>query len=200
MFTGIIEAAGTITRIEREADNVHVTVRSAISHELKIDQSLAHDGVCLTVVALAEDTYTVTAIRETLERTRLGDWRVGDRVNLERAMQAGARLDGHIVQGHVDAVGECRAVEEAGGSWYFTFHYTPTPETLLVDKGSVCINGVSLTVVEPTDDTFKVAIIPYTYEHTNFNTLAPGKKVNLEFDIIGKYIARQLAAYRKLLG
>lgn len=196
MFTGIIEAAGTITHIEREADNVHVTVRSAISNELKIDQSLAHDGVCLTVVALTDDTYTVTAIRETLDRTRLGDWRAGDRVNLERAMKAGARLDGHIVQGHVDTVGECLAVEEAGGSWYFTFRYTPNPETLLVDKGSVCINGVSLTVVEPVEDTFKVAIIPYTYEHTNFNELAPGKKVNLEFDIIGKYIARQMAAYR----
>lgn len=197
MFTGIIEAAGTITHIEREADNVHFTVKSAISHELKIDQSLAHDGVCLTVVALTEGTHTVTAIRETLDRTRLGEWRVGDRVNLERAMQAGARLDGHIVQGHVDTVGECLAVEEAGGSWYFTFRYTLSPETLLVDKGSVCINGVSLTVVEPVADTFKVAIIPYTYEHTNFNALAPGKKVNLEFDIIGKYIARQMAAYGK---
>jgi len=196
MFTGIIEASGKITNIEREADNVHFTVASPISGELKIDQSLAHDGVCLTVVSLADGTHTVTAIRETLDRTRLADWKTGDTVNLERAMMAGARLDGHIVQGHVDTVGECLKVEEAGGSWYFTFRYALSPETLLVDKGSVCINGVSLTVVEPVDDTFKVAIIPYTYEHTNFNALAPGVKVNLEFDIIGKYIARQMAAYR----
>ena len=196
MFTGIIEASGKITDIEREADNVHFTVASPISGELKIDQSLAHDGVCLTVVSLADGTHTVTAIRETLDRTRLADWKTGDTVNLERAMMAGARLDGHIVQGHVDTVGECLKVEEAGGSWYFTFRYALSPETLLVDKGSVCINGVSLTVVEPVDDTFKVAIIPYTYEHTHFNALAPGVKVNLEFDIIGKYIARQMAAYR----
>lgn len=195
MFTGIIEAPGKITQIEREADNVHFTVASPISEALKIDQSLAHDGVCLTVVALTEGTHTVTAIRETLDRTRLGDWKTGDTVNLERAMMAGARLDGHIVQGHVDTIGECLAVEEAGGSWYFTFRYELSPETLLVDKGSVCINGVSLTVVEPKGDTFKVAIIPYTYEHTNFSALAPGVKVNLEFDIIGKYIARQMAAY-----
>lgn len=198
MFTGIIESAGTISRIEREEDNVHFTVESNISDELKIDQSLAHDGVCLTVVALTDRTHTVTAIRETLDRTRLGSWKEGDRVNLERAMQAGARLDGHIVQGHVDNVGECLRVEEAGGSWYFTFRYSPSPETLLVDKGSVCINGVSLTVVEPVGDTFKVAIIPYTYEHTNFGALTAGAKVNLEFDIIGKYIARQMAAYRDL--
>jgi riboflavin synthase len=196
MFTGIIEAPGEITNIRREADNVHFTLASPISGELKIDQSLAHDGVCLTVVALADGTHTVTAIRETLNRTRLGEWTTGDTVNLERAMKAGARLDGHIVQGHVDTIGECVAVEEAGGSWYFTFRYTLSPETLLVDKGSVCINGVSLTVVEPVGDTFKVAIIPYTYEHTNFNALAPGVKINLEFDIIGKYIARQMAAYR----
>lgn len=197
MFTGIIEAAGTITEIVREQDNVHFTVASDISDELKIDQSLAHDGVCLTVVALTDKTHTVTAIKETMDRTRLGGWEVGDTVNLERAMQAGARLDGHIVQGHVDTIGECLRVEEAGGSWYFTFRYVLTPEHLLVDKGSVCINGVSLTVVEPVDDTFKVAIIPYTYEHTNFKALQAGSHVNLEFDIIGKYIARQMAAYAK---
>jgi len=196
MFTGIIESAGTITSIESDKDNVHFIVQSDISDELKIDQSLAHDGVCLTVVALTDRTHTVTAIRETLERTRLGDWKEGDRVNLERAMQAGARLDGHIVQGHVDTVGQCLRVEEAGGSWYFTFRYDPKPETLLVDKGSICINGVSLTVVEPVGDTFKVAIIPYTYEYTNFGALTAGARVNLEFDIIGKYIARQMAAYR----
>ena len=195
MFTGIIEAPGELTALVREGDNVHFTVASPISGELKIDQSLAHDGVCLTVVELGTGTHTVTAIRETMDRTRLGDWTVGQRVNLERAMQAGARLDGHIVQGHVDGVGECLSVEEAGGSWYYEFRYSPTPEHLLVDKGSVCINGVSLTVVEPTGDRFKVAIIPYTHEHTNFRELRAGDRVNLEFDIIGKYIARQMAAY-----
>ncbi|CAH1000419.1 Riboflavin synthase [Neolewinella maritima] len=195
MFTGIIEAAGTITNVRREHANVHFTVQSPISGELKVDQSLAHDGVCLTVVACTKDTHTVTAIQETLNRTRLGDWEVGGIVNLERAMQAGARLDGHIVQGHVDTVGECLHVEESGGSWYYTFRYGT--DDLLVDKGSVCVNGVSLTVVEPTDDTFKVAIIPYTHAHTNFKELRSGSEVNLEFDIIGKYIARQLAAYTK---
>ena len=199
MFTGIIEAAGTITAIRPEGDNVHFTVDSPVSGELKIDQSLAHDGVCLTVVELPAGGHVVTAIRETMRRTRLGEWAVGTKVNLERAMQAGARLDGHIVQGHVDTVGKCVAVEEAGGSWYYTFRYSPTPETLLVDKGSVCINGVSLTVVEPAADTFKVAIIPYTYEFTNFHQLRAGAQVNLEFDIIGKYIAKQLAAYRNVL-
>ena len=196
MFTGIIEAAGTIQRIEREGGNIHFTVASSISGELKVDQSLAHDGVCLTVVALGQGTHTVTAIQETLNRTRLAEWTEGGVVNLERAMQAGARLDGHIVQGHVDTVGECLDVSENDGSWYFTFRYGT--DDLLVDKGSVCINGVSLTVVEPTDDTFRVAIIPYTYQHTNFRELRPGDGVNLEFDIIGKYIARQLAAYKKL--
>lgn len=196
MFTGIIETSGIIERIEQDRDNVHFTIASEISSELKVDQSIAHDGVCLTVVAREEGNHTVTAIRETLERTRLGDWSVGDRVNLERAMMAGARLDGHIVQGHVDTVGECLSVEEAGGSWYYTFRYAPTPEHLLVDKGSICINGVSLTVVTPVEDTFKVAIIPYTYEHTNFRALTAGARVNLEFDVIGKYIARQMAAYR----
>ena len=198
MFTGIIEAAGTVTAVEHEQDNVHFTVASPISGELKIDQSLAHDGVCLTVVALGEGTHTVTAIRETLQRTRLGDWHEGTTVNLERAMQAGARLDGHIVQGHVDTVGECVDVEESGGSWYYTFRYGT--DDLLVDKGSVCVNGVSLTVVEPSDDTFRVAIIPYTHAHTNFRDLHAGDQVNLEFDIIGKYIARQLGAYRAVVG
>ncbi len=195
MFTGIIEAAGTITAVEREQSNVHFTVRSPISAELRIDQSLSHDGVCLTVVALGDGTHTVTAVLETLNRTRLGDWEVGGVVNLERATVAGGRLDGHIVQGHVDTVGECLEVRESGGSWYYTFRYGT--DDLLVDKGSVCINGVSLTVVEPTDDTFRVAIIPYTHDHTNFRELRPGSSVNLEFDIIGKYIARQWAAYRR---
>ncbi len=197
MFTGIIEAAGTISDIQREGSNIHFTVASTISEQLKIDQSLAHDGVCLTVVALGQGTHTVTAIKETLDRTRLGAWAVGKQVNLERAMQAGARLDGHIVQGHVDTVGECLAVSEVDGSWYYTFRYALQPDRLLVDKGSVCINGVSLTVVSPVEDTFQVAIIPYTYEHTNFKELQPGDIVNLEFDIIGKYIAKHLAAYVK---
>lgn len=201
MFTGIIETTGTIAAMEWEGTNVHVTVQSQLADNLKIDQSLAHDGVCLTVIALTEDTYTVTAIQETLNRTRLEQWKKGDKVNLERAMISGARLDGHIVQGHVDTVGECLEVKEADGSWYYTFRYATNPEHLLVDKGSVCINGVSLTVVEPRETVagfsdFKVAIIPYTYEHTNFHALRPGSKVNLEFDIIGKYIARQMAAYR----
>lgn len=201
MFTGIIETTGEIAKMQWEGTNVHVTVKGEMAQELKIDQSLAHDGVCLTVIELTEDTYTVTAIQETLNRTRLGQWKEGDKVNLERAMISGARLDGHIVQGHVDTVGECLQVEEADGSWYFTFRYATSPENLLVDKGSVCINGVSLTVVEPKENEegfsdFKVAIIPYTYEHTNFHELRPGSKVNLEFDIIGKYIARQMAAYR----
>lgn len=195
MFTGIIEATGLITNIVKEDENFHFTVESHLAPELKIDQSLAHDGCCLTVIELTETTYTVTAIKETMDKTRLGSWKVGDRVNLERAMISGARLDGHIVQGHVDTVGECIHVEEAGGSWYFTFRYTPTPDHMLVDKGSVCINGTSLTVVDPVEDTFKVAIIPYTYEFTNFHALQPGSKVNLEFDIIGKYIAKHLAVY-----
>lgn len=195
MFTGIIETNGTIVGVERDRQNVHFTVSSSISSELKIDQSLAHDGVCLTVVELGRGTHTVTAIRETIDRTRLSEWRADGVVNLERAMIAGARLDGHLVQGHVDTTAACLAVEEAEGSWYFTFGYDT--DDVLVDKGSVCVNGVSLTVVEPTEDTFKVAIIPYTYEHTNFKQLRPGDRVNIEFDIIGKYIARQMAAYRK---
>lgn len=200
MFTGIIEATGQITDIVQEAENFHFTVESHLTPELKIDQSLAHDGCCLTVVALTDTTYTVTAIKETMDKTRLGQWQIGDRVNLERAMISGARLDGHIVQGHVDTIGECINVEEAGGSWYFTFRYTPTPDHMLVDKGSVCINGTSLTVVDPVADTFKVAIIPYTYEFTNFHALKSGDKVNLEFDIIGKYISKHIAAYTNKLG
>ena len=195
MFTGIVETIGYIQKIESEGRNRHITVRSSLSDELQIDQSVSHDGVCLTVVGLAPQHHTVTAIAETLDRTRLGDWREGQPINLERAMRADARLDGHLVQGHVDGLGECIGVEEAAGSWYYRFRYRPSPEHLLVDKGSICINGVSLTVVEPIDDTFSVAIIPYTYEHTNFRQLGVGQRVNLEFDIIGKYIGRYLAAY-----
>ncbi len=196
MFTGIIESLGTVQSIRKEGSNVHFTIASAISSELKIDQSVSHNGVCLTVVALEDGAHTVTAIQETLQRSNLGALQVGSLVNLERAMLANARLDGHLVQGHVDTTAECFAVEVLDGSWYYRFRYTPTEEHLLVDKGSISVNGVSLTVVEPQDAIFSVAIIPYTYEHTTFKTLQVGDKVNLEFDIIGKYIARYAKLYR----
>lgn len=195
MFTGIIEAIGQVVAIEHHGSNVDLTIASPLSHALKIDQSLAHNGVCLTVVALGTGTHTVTAIAETLQRSNIGDLTVGSSVNLERAMLANARLDGHIVQGHVDATGICQAIEEANGSWYYTFSFQPTREHLVVDKGSICINGVSLTVVSPVADRFQVAIIPYTYAHTTFHTLRVGDRINLEFDIIGKYIARYGQAY-----
>jgi riboflavin synthase len=195
MFTGIIEARGLITRVEKEGSNIHFTIASAISQELKVDQSLAHDGVCLTVVRTENGEHTVTAIEETLLRSNLGQWAPGGLVNLERAMAANGRLDGHMVQGHVDDTGLCTSVEERDGSWYFEFAYTPSPERMLVNKGSVCINGVSLTVVDPVGDRFKVAIIPYTFEHTNFGRIRPGDKVNLEFDILGKYITRYMRLY-----
>lgn len=195
MFTGIIEALGTVRAVEKDRANRHFLVESTISNELKIDQSLSHDGVCLTVVGLAPNTHTVTAVEETLLRSNLANWQPGSLINLERCLPMGGRLDGHIVQGHVDTVATCLEVVETGGSWRFTFRYAPHPEHLLVDKGSVCLNGVSLTVVEPQDDQFSVAIIPYTWEHTNFRSLAVGHTVNIEFDIIGKYIARHLAAY-----
>lgn len=188
MFTGIIETLGEITAIEREQTNIHFTVRSSITHELKIDQSVAHNGCCLTVVALESDQYVVTAIQESLDKTNLGDWKIGSKVNLERCMQLGARLDGHIVQGHIDTTGECVSVEDLDGSWKYTFRYTTEHPT--VAKGSVTVNGVSLTVVDSEAGLFSVCIIPYTHEHTNFHTFAPGTKVNLEFDIIGKYVAR----------
>ncbi|HMO40641.1 MAG TPA: riboflavin synthase [Saprospiraceae bacterium] len=195
MFTGIIETLGIVRHIRHEGTNVHFTIESPIAAELKIDQSVAHNGVCLTVVAVAGDTHTVTAVEETLLRSNLGAWQEGSLVNLERAMLANARLDGHIVQGHVDATGECIAVDMRDGSWYYRFRFVPTEEHLLVDKGSVCVNGVSLTVVAPQEDVFSVAIIPYTYQHTTFKTLQPGDRVNLEFDIIGKYIARYARLY-----
>ncbi len=198
MFTGIIESRGLITNIEKEGSNVHFTIASTISDELKIDQSVSHNGVCLTVVALAPGEHKVTAIEETLIRSNLGKLKVEDSVNLERAMISNGRLDGHIVQGHVDATAECTGIDNRDGSWYFHFRYQLTPEHLLVDKGSICINGVSLTVVNPREDTFSVAIIPYTYEHTNFKELQIGSTVNLEFDIIGKYIARYLAVYNQI--
>lgn len=200
MFTGIIEAFGQITAIEREGSNAHFTVASPISTELKIDQSVAHNGVCLTVVALGEGTHRVTAIDETLQRSSLGQLQVGDLVNLERAMRANARLDGHFVQGHVDVTGICTEVQTLDGSWVFSFEYDFLPEYLLVDKGSICVNGVSLTVVKPSvadgkKGHFSVAIIPYTFEHTNFRHLQKGSPINLEFDVIGKYVARHLSLY-----
>lgn len=197
MFTGIIETLGTITNLTREGSNLHLEVASSLAAELKIDQSVSHNGVCLTVVALTDATHTVTAIQETLDKTNLDGLDIGSIVNLERAMAAHARLDGHIVQGHVDTTATCTRVESVDGSWYFSFSYQKNPQHLLVDKGSVCVNGVSLTVVEPTVDTFSVAIIPYTFEHTTFQSLKVGDRVNLEFDIIGKYIARYMAVYRE---
>lgn len=171
MFTGIIETLGALKHIEHEGSNVHFTVASALSDELKIDQSVAHDGVCLTVVKQEKGTHTVTAIQETLNRSALGNWAVGDAINLERAMKNQARLDGHMVQGHVDSTATCISVENAEGSWYYRFRYEPSLDRILVDKGSICIHGVSLTLVEPKADQFAVAIIPYTYEHTNFKHL-----------------------------
>ncbi len=195
MFTGIIETLGTVQEIKKENSNLHISIRSTITQELKIDQSVAHNGVCLTVVALNENYYSVTAINETLKKTNLSDLSVGDSVNLERAMKLGDRLDGHIVQGHVDQTAKCVEIREADGSWYFKFEYIFDREMakkgyFTVDKGSVTVNGISLTVVSPTDNTFEVAIIPYTYEHTNFHQLKVGSVVNIEFDIIGKYISR----------
>lgn len=195
MFTGIIESLGKVRFVENDRSNVHFTIESDISADLKVDQSVSHDGVCLTVTAVQGNAHLVTAVAETLHRSNLGAWAPGATVNLERCMVAGARLDGHIVQGHVDTVAECVAVEETDGSWKITFRYEPAPERLLVDKGSVCLNGVSLTVVSPRDDLFSVAIIPYTWDHTNFHKLRPGDPVNIEFDIIGKYISKYLAVY-----
>lgn len=197
MFTGIIEKLGTVKKIRTEGSNVHFTIASDLAGALKIDQSLSHNGVCLTVVDIQDGAYTVTAVEETLLRSNLGDLEEEYKVNLERAMVYGGRLDGHIVQGHVDDTGVCTGIEERDGSWYFQFRYQPTKEHLLVDKGSICVNGVSLTVVSPKEDLFTVAIIPYTYEHTNFHQLKIGSKVNLEFDILGKYLARYAALYVK---
>jgi len=190
MFTGIIETLGTIEEIRSDNDNLHVTVRTSIAQDLNIDQSVSHNGICLTVVAIQDNQYTVTAIRETIEKTNLGSWKKGDVVNLERAMKLGDRLDGHIVQGHVDQTGTCIAVTEANGSWYYTFEYDSKLNNLTIEKGSITVNGVSLTVVNSKKDVFSVAIIPYTYEHTNFNSFVIGTKINLEFDVIGKYVSR----------
>jgi len=192
MFSGIVEEAATVVAIEKEQDNLHITMECSFVSELKIDQSVSHNGVCLTVVSKTDTTYTVTAIRETLIKSNLGSLQIGDKVNLERSMLLNDRLDGHIVQGHVDQTAVCTAVEEADGSWYFTFKYDPMIGNLTVEKGSIAVNGVSLTVVNSKDGSFQVAIIPYTYECTNFHRIIPGTIVNLEFDIIGKYVARIL--------
>lgn len=195
MFSGIVESTAEVVKIKSEGSNKHFTLRCGFTHELKIDQSVAHNGVCLTVVSIEEDTYTVTAIHETLIKSNLGDLREGDIVNLERSMRPDALLDGHIVQGHVDQTAICTAVEEADGSWYYTFEYDPSQGNITVEKGSVAVNGVSLTVVNSRESSFQVAIIPYTYEHTNFHTFRVGTKVNLEFDIVGKYITRLMERY-----
>jgi len=188
MFTGIIEQLGEVLSIKKEQENIHFTIRAGFTSELKIDQSVAHDGVCLTVVKIENDTYIVTAIQETLIRTNLNSWISGTKVNLERCMILNERLDGHLVQGHVDTTGVCQKIEDQNGSWKFTFKYDSPLVT--VEKGSITVNGVSLTVVDSSTDSFSVCIIPYTLEHTNFHQLKVGNQVNLEFDIIGKYVTK----------
>ena len=197
MFSGIVEEYAEVVRVVKDQENLHLTLTCSFVNELKIDQSVSHNGVCLTVVSIQDNTYTVTAMKETIERSNIGLLQVGDKVNVERSMMMNGRLDGHIVQGHVDQTAECIELRDADGSWYYTFRYPKNPEMakkgyLTVDKGSVTVNGVSLTVCNPTDDTFTVAIIPYTYEHTNFHAIKVGTRVNIEFDIIGKYIARMV--------
>lgn len=197
MFSGIVEEAATVVALQTEQSNLHLTLRCSFVDELKIDQSVSHNGVCLTVVSIDGDTYTVTAVKETLERSNLGLLKVGDKVNVERSMVMNGRLDGHIVQGHVDQVARCSEVKEADGSWYYTFEYELDRAMarrgyFTVDKGSVTVNGVSLTVCNPTDNTFQVAIIPYTHDNTNFCCIEAGTVVNIEFDIIGKYLSRMM--------
>jgi len=190
MFTGIIEDLGIVEALEQENTNLHLTIKSKLASELKIDQSVSHNGVCLTVIDLSASSYTVTAIKETLDKTNLNSLKVGDLVNLERGLKLGDRLDGHMVQGHADQVGTCINVDAQNGSWVYTFEYNPKLGNITIEKGSVTVNGVSLTVVNSKDNGFSVAIIPYTYEHTNFHTFEEGTVVNLEFDVIGKYVSR----------
>ena len=192
MFTGIIETLGKVEKLEKDGGNLNITIASDITSELKIDQSVSHNGVCLTAVAIDGDSYTVTAIEETLNKTNLDDLELGDTVNLERAMVLGARLDGHIVQGHVDQTAVCLSVEEKDGSWIYSFEYDPKLNNVTIEKGSITVDGVSLTVVDSQKTSFSVAIIPYTHAHTRFHTYKAGTKVNLEFDVIGKYVARLL--------
>lgn len=197
MFSGIVEEAAHVINLVKERENLHITMKCSFSNELKIDQSISHNGVCLTVVKVEDDTYTVTAIKETLDKSNLGLLEVGSKVNLERSTRLDARMDGHIVQGHVDQTAVCTKVEEAEGSWYYTFEYEPAQDDYItVEKGSVSVNGVSLTVVNSKNKSFQVAIIPFTYEVTNFHEFEPGSVVNLEFDIIGKYVARYLKELR----
>ncbi len=193
MFTGIIETLGKITRLKKDGGNLQLTISSKLTPELKVDQSVAHNGVCLTVVNIQNDEYTVTAVEETLLKTNLNDLNEGAWVNLERAMILGSRLDGHIVQGHVDTTATCTHIEEKDGSWYFSFAYAPNKEHVTIEKGSITVDGVSLTVVNSLQHSFSVAIIPYTYEHTRFKEYVIGSRVNLEFDVIGKYVARLVA-------
>lgn len=195
MFTGIIESLGTISAMRPEGDNLHLEIASTLSPELTVDQSVAHNGICLTVVEVSPDSYVVTAVKETLDKTNLGELKPGSLVNLERAMKIGDRLDGHIVQGHVDETGVCSEIREANGSWYFTFTYNSENQNVTIEKGSITVNGVSLTVVNSKKDEFSVAIIPYTYEHTNFRQLQKGDTVNLEFDVVGKYVKRLMSAF-----
>ncbi len=190
MFTGIIEDLGVVKHIKKDLNNLHITIKSELTPELKIDQSISHNGICLTVVNLKTETYTVTAIKETLDKTNLTSLKINDTVNLERSLKIGDRLDGHIVQGHVDQIGTCINVEEENGSWLYTFEYDDRLRNITIEKGSITVNGVSLTVVNSKKNTFSVAIIPYTYLHTNFNSFEKGTMVNLEFDVIGKYVAR----------
>ena len=190
MFTGIIEAFGKVVNLKKDQENLHLRLDSPLTRELKIDQSLAHNGVCLTVVDTSGDQYTVTAIQETLEKTNLGKLKIGDLVNLERAMMMNSRLDGHIVQGHVDQTGFCSGIDFRQGSWFFDFEYNQDQKNITIEKGSICVNGVSLTVVKSKLNKFSVAIIPYTYDHTNFHQIQKGDAVNIEFDMIGKYISK----------
>lgn len=193
MFTGIIETLGTVSHLRQEAGNLHITVASTLSDELKIDQSVSHNGVCLTVVALSPGEHTVTAIAETLQKSNLGTLQVGSLVNLERCTKVGDRLDGHIVQGHVDQTAQCVSIDDQQGSWLYTFRFDRSQGNITVEKGSITVNGISLTVVDSQADRFSVAIIPYTFEHTNLNQVNVGDTVNLEFDVIGKYVARIMA-------
>ncbi len=195
MFSGIVEEPATLVALEKDKENLHITLKCSFTDSLKIDQSISHNGVCLTVVKKSGDNYTVTAIKETLDKTNLGFLKVGDKVNLERSMKIDSLLDGHLVQGHVDQTAVCTKIEEADGSWYFTFEYDPSKGNITVEKGSISVNGVSLTVVNSKEKTFQVAIIPYTYEHTNFHQFKVGTVVNLEFDIVGKYITKMLKQY-----
>lgn len=195
MFTGIIEGLGLLEDIRREGKNFHFVISSDISKELKVDQSVAHNGCCLTVVECDYSTHTVTAIDETIQKTNLGAWEIGEKINLERAMMPNARLDGHMVQGHVDQIAACVSKKENDGSWEFRFEFEPRPEFVLVEKGSITVNGTSLTLLDVADDAFSVAIIPYTFEHTNFKNMEIGDTINLEFDVIGKYVAKMMQHY-----